>query len=81
MRESDGYYYDEELDSEEENENKIDSLETHNEGIPLYLSAIQINDHEMKYLGFYKVLEHFSLFATNKELSIPPNIKHLNYLL
>ena len=67
MRESDGYYYDEELDSEEENENKIDSLETHNEGIPLYLSAIQINDHEMKYLGFYKVLEHFSLFATNKE--------------
>ncbi len=73
MRESDGYYYDEEYDEEldseedEENENKIDSLETYNEGIPLYLSAIQINDHEMKYLGFYKVLEHFSLFATNKE--------------
>ena len=69
MRESDCQYYDEELDSEEdeENENKIDSLETYNEGIPLYLSAIQINDHEMKYLGFYKVLEHFSLFATNKE--------------
>jgi len=69
MREADCQYYDEELDSEEdeENENKIDSLETYNEGISLYLLAIQINDHEMKYLGFYKVLEHFSLFATNKE--------------
>lgn len=42
-------------------------LEPYNEGMRLFVSAVQIKDPELKFLNFYKVLEHFSPIAVNIE--------------
>lgn len=42
-------------------------LEPYNEGMRLFTSAVQIKDAELKFLNFYKVLEHFSPIAVNIE--------------
>lgn len=42
-------------------------LESYNEGMKLFVSAVQIQDPELKFLNFYKVLEHFSPIAVNIE--------------
>jgi hypothetical protein len=42
-------------------------LEPCNEGMKLFVSAVQINDPELKFLNFYKVLEHFAPVAINIE--------------
>ena len=42
-------------------------LEPYNEGMKLFVSAIQIKDSELKFLNFYKVLEHFAPIAVNIE--------------
>ncbi|MDO8446426.1 MAG: hypothetical protein Q7T53_10065 [Deltaproteobacteria bacterium] len=42
-------------------------LETYNEGMKLFVSAIQIQDQELKFLNFYKVLEHIAPIAVNSE--------------
>jgi hypothetical protein len=42
-------------------------LEPYNDGMKLFVSAIQINDLELKFFNFYKVLEHFSPIAANLE--------------
>lgn len=62
----DDYYgYDEE---EEENVSSgLRELEPYNEGMNLFVSAVQIKDPELKFLNFYKVLEHFSPIAVNIE--------------
>lgn len=39
----------------------------YNEGMRLFTSAVQIKDQELKFLCFYKVLEHFSPIAVNIE--------------
>ena len=60
-------YYDYE---EEENGNsteKLRELETYNVGMNFFVSAVQIKDQELKFLNFYKVLEHFSPIAVNLE--------------
>lgn len=60
---------------------EIGSLEPYNEGMALFVSASQANDPELQFLGFYKVLEHFSPIAVNieanelmrKKLDVPRN--------
>lgn len=42
-------------------------LDPENEGMNLFVSAVQTNDPELKFLGFYKVLEHFAPVAINIE--------------
>lgn len=42
-------------------------LEPYNIGMEFFVSAIQIKDQELKFLNFYKVLEHFSPIAVNIE--------------
>lgn len=42
-------------------------LEPYNEGMKLFVSAVQIQDPELKFLNYYKVLEHFSPVAVNIE--------------
>ena len=44
-----------------------DQLEEYNEGMRLFTSAVQIKEAELKFLNFYKVLEHFSPIAVNIE--------------
>lgn len=62
---NDYYGYDEE---EEENlSSGLRELEPYNEGMNLFVSAVQIKDPELKFLNFYKVLEHFSPIAVNIE--------------
>ena len=54
----------------EETEEKppvLRDLETYNEGMRLFTSAVQIQEQELKFLCFYKVLEHFSPIAVNIE--------------
>jgi hypothetical protein len=57
------YYYLE----ENENYESLRELEPYNEGMRLFTSAVQIKDAELKFLNFYKVLEHFSPIAVNIE--------------
>lgn len=52
---------------EESKNNKLRELEPYNDGMKLFVSAIQINDPELKFLNFYKVLEHFAPIAINIE--------------
>lgn len=59
----DEYYYGE----ENENNESLRELESYNEGMRLFTSAVQIKDYELKFLSFYKVLEHFSPIAVNIE--------------
>jgi hypothetical protein len=42
-------------------------LESYNEGMKLFVSAVQIKDPELKFFSFYKVLELFSPIAVNIE--------------
>lgn len=42
-------------------------LEPSNEGMRLFVSATQIHDPELKFLNYYKVLEHFAPIAINIE--------------
>lgn len=60
------YYHDEE-EIEDFLSREIRGLEPYNEGMKLFTSAVQIKDSELKFLNFYKVLEHFSPVAVNIE--------------
>ncbi|WP_443633616.1 hypothetical protein ABXT64_01430 [Candidatus Marifrigoribacter sp. Uisw_064] len=61
-------YYDYEADIQDENSShSLRELEPFNEGMNLFISAVQIKDPELKFLNFYKVLEHFSPIAVNIE--------------
>ncbi|WP_161889352.1 hypothetical protein [Pontibacter russatus] len=57
----------EDHDGESENEEdlighveKVKCIEPYNEGMRLFVSAIQIQEAELKFLNFYKILEHFA---------------------
>ncbi|AZB01912.1 hypothetical protein EG359_20980 [Chryseobacterium joostei] len=54
------------LEDEEQYES-LRELEPFNEGMKLFTSAVQIEDEELKFLNFYKVLEHYSPIAVNIE--------------
>lgn len=54
-------------DIEERGFYKLRDLEPQNEAMNFFVSAIQTNDPELKFLNFYKVLEHFSPIAVNIE--------------
>lgn len=43
------------------------NLEPYNEGMRLFVSALQIEDPELKLLNFYKILEHFAPIVVNIE--------------
>jgi len=63
-------------------ETDLRSLIEPNIAMNFFVSAIQINDSELKFLNFYKVLEHFSPIAINieanelmrKKLDAPRNL-------
>lgn len=57
------YYF----NDEDENYQSLRELEEYNEGMKLFTSAVQIKEAELKFLNFYKVLEHFSPIAVNIE--------------
>ncbi|MFH0755904.1 MAG: hypothetical protein V2B15_01285 [Bacteroidota bacterium] len=62
------YDYDDMIEEAEETINmSLRALEPYNEGMKFYVSAVQIQDPEFKFLNFYKVLEHFSPVAINIE--------------
>lgn len=46
---------------------RLRPLEGANEGIRLFLAALQVNDHELRFFSFYKVLEHFGPTVLNLE--------------
>lgn len=52
---------------DDEQYKSLRELEPYNEGMKLFTSAVQIEDEELKFLNFYKVLEHFSPIAVNIE--------------
>ena len=54
-------------EAEENPTQVLRELEPYNEGMKLFVSAVQIKDPELKFLNFYKVLEHFSPIAVNIE--------------
>ncbi|MBZ9652793.1 hypothetical protein [Psychroflexus montanilacus] len=60
-------FYDVSRSLQEESVQSLRDLEPFNDGMSLFVSAIQINDPELKFLNFYKVLEHFSPIALNIE--------------
>jgi hypothetical protein len=60
-------YYDYDEEEEENLSSGLRELEPYNEGMNLFVSAVQIKDPELKFLNFYKVLEHFSPIAVNIE--------------
>jgi hypothetical protein len=60
----DDYYEYEEVEDET---HSLRELEPYNEGMKLFVSAVQIKDPELKFLNFYKVLEHFAPIAVNIE--------------
>ena len=68
-----GNFEDEDEQNFEENDNADDQLlslrdiEAYNEGMRLFISAIQIKESELKFLNFYKILEHFAPIAVNIE--------------
>lgn len=51
----------------EDSSYELRELEPYNEGMRLFISAVQIKDPELKFLNYYKVLEHFSPIAVNIE--------------
>ena len=62
------YDFDELREEAEENATQVlRDLEPYNDGMKLFVSAVQIQDLELKFLNFYKVLEHFSPIAVNIE--------------
>jgi hypothetical protein len=60
-------YEDLQEDVEENNVSKLREIEVYNEGMRLFVSAIQIQESELKFLNFYKILEHFAPIAVNIE--------------
>ena len=52
---------------EESSSKTLNELIEYNEGMRLFVSAVQIDDPELKFLNFYKVLELFSPIAINIE--------------
>lgn len=60
-------FYDLKEKAEETPTQILRDLESYNEGMRLFVSAVQIQDSELKFLNFYKVLEHFSPIAVNIE--------------
>lgn len=56
-----------EYDKSESQTQSLRELEPFNEGMKLFVSAVQIKDSELKFLNFYKVLEHFAPIAVNIE--------------
>lgn len=54
-------------EAEGQDAQELRELEPYNEGMKLFVSAVQIKDQELKFLNFYKVLEHFSPIAVNIE--------------
>ncbi|QOG04656.1 hypothetical protein [Flavobacterium sp. MDT1-60] len=75
---NDYYEYDESVNVTQ----TLRELEPFNEGMKLFVSAVQIKDSELKFLNFYKVLEHFAPIAVNieanelmrKKLDAPKNL-------
>ena len=76
--------YFERIDEADENPvQELRKLIPYNEGMKLFISAMQIKDFELQFLNFYKVLEYFSPIAINidayelmrKKLDIPNNQK------
>lgn len=61
------HYLDDLREKAEENPQVLRDLEPYNEGMRLFVSAVQIQDQELKFLCFYKILEHFSPVAVNVE--------------
>lgn len=49
------------------NDAEIHSIEQYNYGMELFISATQIRDPELKYLNYYKILEHYAPIAMKKE--------------
>lgn len=60
-------YEDLEEEAEVNHINKLRDIESYNEGMRLFVSAIQIQENELKFLNFYKILEHFAPIAVNIE--------------
>jgi len=58
------YFQEEEEDLEAV---RLRDLEPYNDGMRLFVSALQIEDPALRFLSFYKVLEHFSPIAVNIE--------------
>lgn len=54
---------------------KLRDIENWNEGMRFFVSAIQIDDPQLKYLNFYKILEHFAPVAVNIEANEMMRIK------
>lgn len=52
---------------EENQVGKLRDIEGYNEGMKLFVSATQIQENELKFLNFYKILEHFAPIAVNIE--------------
>jgi len=60
-------YYDYEEEENGHTTEDLRELESYNEGMNFFVSAVQIKDEELKFLNFYKVLEHFAPIAVNLE--------------
>ena len=61
------YDYSDLRDEHEENHSELRELIQFNPAMDLFTSATQIRDPKMKFLNFYKILEHFSPIAVNIE--------------
>jgi hypothetical protein len=58
---------DEDNDTGENNFSRLREIESYNEGMRLFISAIQIQEKQLKFLNFYKILEHFAPIVVNIE--------------
>ncbi len=54
-------------EAEEKSISELSELEPYNEGMRFFVSAVQIKEPELRFLNYYKVLEHFSPVAVNIE--------------
>lgn len=54
-------------EAEEQSFGELNELEPYNEGMKFFVSAVQIKEPELRFLNYYKVLEHFSPVAVNIE--------------
>lgn len=61
------------FETEETMTKGLRGLEPYNEGMKLFVSAIQIRDPELKFLNFYKVLEYVAPIAVNSEANEFPS--------
>lgn len=46
---------------------ELRDIEQYNEGMKLFVSALQIQESELRFLNFYKILEHFAPVVVNIE--------------